>query len=262
MSLMSPENPPEAREAPAPVALAAPPSGPVRYEPLNLSRRPFLNSRPVVRASLLLWVLGLLLLLGNVSLFWNYLSVSEDQRAEVVRGVEAIQRREAEARQLESRLDSINLEDLNERIRFLNTKIAERTFSWNLLLDHLAQVLPNDVRLNRLNPATGEQVRRSGQGSRSASRGPAREGQVTLEILGETRSDEALDRFVDNLYDHPTFEYPNLTRQEQLQESGIVRFEMIVQYVPGRGLQTPNVVIEEMPATPGAAPAPAPGGRP
>src|SRR6185295_8868399 len=61
--------PPPPRPAPA----AAPSVRRERMEPLNLARRPFLNSRPVVRIALLLWVLGFLLLLGNVSLFWGYL---------------------------------------------------------------------------------------------------------------------------------------------------------------------------------------------
>ena len=54
-------------------------------ESLNLSRRPFINTRPVARVSLLLWVLGLLLLLGNISLYWSYLSGSGETRADLDR---------------------------------------------------------------------------------------------------------------------------------------------------------------------------------
>jgi hypothetical protein len=45
---------------------------------LNLSRKPYVNSRPVVRTALLLWIVGGLLLLGNVFLFWSYLSGSTE----------------------------------------------------------------------------------------------------------------------------------------------------------------------------------------
>lgn len=260
MSIM--ENPPQSPAAPEteprPAARpAAAPSGPVRYDPLNLSRRPFLNSRPVVRISLLLWVFGLLLLLGNVSLFWSYLSESEDKRAEIAGGQEEIQRRQGEVQDLESRLDGIDLEDLNGEIRFLNQKIAERTFSWNRLFDHLAQVLPNDVRLVRLSPVTGDQARQAGRGGR-ARQAEVREGQVMLEILGEARSDEQLDRFVDNLFTHP-FADPNLAREETLEEGNVVRFELTVQYIPGAESQ--NVIVEEV-LDPGAAPAPSPAPAP
>ena len=264
MSLMETQQTPQEAGPPPAVRLAAAPSVPVRVDPLNLARRPFLNSRPVVRVSLILWMLGLLLLLVNVSLFWSYLSSSEDKRAEIARGEAEIQRRQTEVRELETRLDSIDLTELNEEILFLNGKIQERTFSFNLLLDHLAKVLPNDVRLNRLEPQTGDQKRREVRSSRGVRRSKAREGEVTLVITGETREIEALDRFVANLF-APPFADPNLVRYEQADEGDIVRFNVTVQYVPDG--QPQNVVIEEVPvveeeAPPGSvSPAPAPGGQ-
>jgi hypothetical protein len=255
------ENPPQSQTTPEPESTpaarpaAAPASGPVRFDPLNLSRRPFLNSRPVVRVSLLLWLLGLALLLGNVSLFWSYLSESEDKRAEVARGEQAIQQRQNEAQELEGRLADIDLEALNGEIGFLNQKIAERTFSWNLLFDHLSRVMPNDVRLSRLTPVTGEQARRAGRSSGRARPNQARDGRVTLQILGDARSDEALDRFVENLFAQP-FANPYLAREEHLEQENVLRFELTVEYIPGADAQ--NVIVEEevLPA-----PAPAPGGR-
>jgi Fimbrial assembly protein (PilN) len=253
------ENPPRSQTSPEPEPTpaarpaAAPPSGPVRFDPLNLSRRPFLNSRPVVRVSLLLWLLGLLLLLGNVSLFWSYLSESKDKRAEVARGEQAIQQRQKEAQELENRLDGINLKDLNAEIRFLNEKIAERAFSWNLLFDHLSRVMPNDVRLSRLTPVTGEQARRAGRSSGRARQSQVQDGRVTLQILGDARSDEALDLFVKNLFALP-FANPNLAREERLEQEDVVKFELTVEYIPGADAQ--NVIVEEE-----APPAPAPGGQ-
>ncbi len=240
---------PSSRPGPAP---AAPP--PVfrreRMEPLNLARRPFLNSRPVVRVSLLLWVLGLLLLLGNVSLFWSYLERSADKRQQIARGGQEIARQQAAAAQLQSRLDNIDLERQNEQVDFLNEKIEERTFSWSLLLDRLAEVLPNDVRLTRLTPRTEDPAGGQSRRSRTARSQPRREGQVPLQITGETRNDEALLRFVDNLFAHPAFVDANPTREERL-ENGLVRFELSVQYIPGKAPQGATAAapkIEEHPA--------------
>jgi Tfp pilus assembly protein PilN len=254
---------------PSPAAAAAAPAVRLeRMEPLNLARRPFLNSRPVVRVSLLLWALGLLILLGNVSLFWSYLSSSADKRQQVARGQDEIARQQRGASQLQSRLDSIDLERQNEQIDFLNQKIEERTFSWSLLLDRLAEVLPNDVRLTRLSPQTertGVETRRP-RTAPGTSR-PRREGQVPLFITGETRNDEALLRFVDNLFAHPAFADPNLIREER-EENDLVRFELSVQYIPGGpppGAAAETPTIEEAPA-PGnpepAAPAPPAATRP
>jgi Tfp pilus assembly protein PilN len=255
----------EAREAvaepipPPPAPAAVPGSLLERIEPLNLARRPFLNSRPVVRVSLLLWVLGLLILLGNVSLFWSYLSSSADKRQQIARGGEEIARQQRAAAQLQSRLDSIDLVRQNEQIDFLNHKIEKRTFSWSLLLERVAEVLPNDVRLTRLTPqAEGEKPGRESRRLRQTQGAPPRQGQIPLSITGETRNDEALLRFVDNLFAHPAFADPDLTREER-QENNLVRFELKVQYIPGgspQGVAAGTPRIEEAPLPGNPTPAP------
>jgi Tfp pilus assembly protein PilN len=250
----SPEVAAERRPAPPPGVRRE------RMEPLNLARRPFLNSRPVVRAALLLWVLGLLILLGNVFLFWGYLESSADKREQIARGKREIARQQGITAELERRLESIDLVRQNEQVDFLNEKIAERTFSWSLLLDRLAEALPNDVRLIRLAPQTEN---RPEGGSRRARRTPQQEGQIPLSITGESRNDEALDQFVDNLFAAlPVFDYPNPTREERM-ENNLLRFELSVQYIPGeppQGATAAAPTIEEG-ATP-APDAPPSGGQP
>ena len=230
---------------------------------LNLSRRPFLNSRPVVRAALLLWVLGFLLLIGNVTLFWRYRSESEAKRAELSRLEEQIEAERGRVTRLKDRVASFNLQDHNEKILYLNRKIAERTFSWSLLFDQLARVMPKDVRLSRLSPSGVVQKdngRRTGLQIQS-------DGRVTLTILGEAKSDEAFMQFVDNLFSVP-FERPNFSRESLNTDDGgqrLLKFDMTVDYLPsaaaaqeGAPAETPAVRIEEVPVTP----PPAPGGQP
>ncbi|HEX9944011.1 MAG TPA: PilN domain-containing protein [Thermoanaerobaculia bacterium] len=251
--------PPEtAAVAPRPAAPPAPAAAPGRMEPLNLARRPFRNSRPVVRVSMILWLLGLALLLGNVSLFRGYLTSSADKRQQIDRGEEEIDRQRDVTRQVQGRLDSIDLESLNQKVDFLNQKIAERTFSWNLLLDRLAAVLPNDVRLTRLAPQTGEQAKRELERRTRETRSlrPGEENEILLMITGESRSDGAHFRFVDNLFDHPAFREPNLTREER-SEGNVVKFELNVRYNPGGGPQP--VVEEEAPVVEEAPPGSIPG---
>lgn len=242
----------------------APPAAPLdRIEPLNLACRPFLNSRPVLRVSLLLWLLGLALLLGNVVLFQGYLTSSADKRQQIASGAQDIERQQQTAAQLQGRLDALDLESLNEQVDILNQKIEERTFSWSLLLDRLAEVLPNDVRIVRLNPRTGESARRETGRSRSAAatRNRPQDVRIPLTLSGETRSDEALSRFVDNLFAHAAFGDANPTREERQDEGNIVKFDLQVQYIPGgtpqgaAGGEVPT--IEELPV-----PAKAPEERP
>ena len=117
-----------------------------RLEPLNLSRRPFTNTRPVTRAAILLWLLGVLLLLGNISLFRNYLSNSAEKRAELASLEAQILKEDRQVSQLEAQLANSNLEQQNREVRFLNRRIAERTFAWSQLFDHLSGI-PEQQRL-------------------------------------------------------------------------------------------------------------------
>lgn len=242
---------------------AAPPGPPLdRVEPLNLSRRPFLNSRPVVRVSLLLLLLGLALLLWNVVQFQRYLEESADKRAQIERGEREVERQQQVSAELQSRLAALDLDQMNERVEFLNEKIAERTFSWSLLLDRLAEVLPNDVRLVRLTPKVADRER---QRSRARTQAREEERGIPLSISAESRGDSAHLLFVDNLFAHPAFADADLTRQERVDEAGdLLKFDVTVQYIPGGSPQGIEEVltVEELPApgagsaTPGAPGAP------
>jgi Tfp pilus assembly protein PilN len=259
----------------APVTLAPPPE---RVEPLNLARRPFLNSRPVVRVALLLWLLGLALLLVDLWQFLGYRERSADKRERIARSEAEIERQRAALARLQKTLDSFNLEEQNQRVEFLNKQIAERTFSWSQLLDRIAERLPDDVRLNRLAPLTGDKAERQRTGSTAARRSARTSELVPLLITGESRSDEALSSFVDNLF-KPPFTDANPTREEREEDGKTLKFEISVQYRPGSppatvpGTAGPAPRIEELPmpgvSSPGAkapgatAPAPPPpGGRP
>jgi len=259
--------PPPRRAVPAP----APSGRPVRFDPLNLSRRPFLNTRPVVRVSLLLWALGALLLLGNVSRYLAFREASADKRRQIDQGHEEITRQEQVSQRLQKQLEGFDLQRQNERVDYLNQKIQERTFSWSTVLDLIGQRLPNDLRLNRLSPVTGDRSEREFE-RRVAARRSGAGDQVPLMITGQARNLEALDTFTTRLYQAP-FDYPNLARQE-VQDDGLIKFELSVQYRPGRTAAPgapagPAPKIEELPMpAPGAAgstatPPPAPqGGRP
>lgn len=226
---------------------------PPRYPGLNLARRPFVNSRPVTRVALLLWAAGLLLLLGNVSLFWSYFAGSEELRAELAEVREQADAERKTIGRLDSEINGLDLHGQNEQVIFLNGKIAERTFSWSLLFDRLAAVMPDDVRLDRLLPRTGDERGGAGTGGAARSGGASRRGvpgeRVVLGLSGQSRNDEALYRFVDNLFTHPAFDEPDLTREDR-SDDGLISFEIQVIYLPG--------AVETAAAAPVPSPPPAP----
>lgn len=214
-------------------------------EHLNLSRRPFLNTRPVTRVSLLLWVLGALLLVGNVTLFWSYLSGSTDKREELARMEEQVERERESVGRLQARLAGLDLEQQNDQVEFLNRKIAERTFSWSLLFDRLAETMPDNVRLNQLRPgAIAEGVpQRSRRRTASGSPAPLASDRVPLVIAAEAKTDEEILQFVDNLFAHPSFDNPNLLQESRSDEGNRVQFSLRVTYLPRS--PTPGVTVEE-----------------
>jgi hypothetical protein len=204
-------------------------SGNTDPEPLNLARRPFVNTRPVERLAAILWVLGVVLLAANLTLFMGYLTNSQATRTKLAaREREIAQEQHANA-QLQGQVGRLGLDQQNREVTFLNRKIDERTFSWSLLFDRMAEVLPDQVRLLRLTPSNVVQ-REIGLGARPSPRelNPA---PVVLSMHCEAKDDEALLRFVDNLFAHPAFSEPNLENEERL-DSGLLRFDLTVQYQP------------------------------
>lgn len=204
---------------------------------LNLSRRPFVNGRPVTRIALLLWLLGGLLLLGNAFVYIPYVSGTGEKRKDLAAVEQKKEMEQRNIQQLNDRFANLNLAGQNEQVDFLNEKIDERTFSWSLLLDRMSRLLPQDVRLTRLTPhgVVDTQSDRRRRGAPVPRKKP-QDGRVTLAINGEAKDDESLLRFVDNLFADPAFVEPDLL-QETKQETkdgtnSVIKFDLRVGYLP------------------------------
>jgi Tfp pilus assembly protein PilN len=229
----------------------------VSVDSLNLARRPFVNGRPVTRVALLLWLLGGLLLLGNVFVYLSYVAGTGEKRAQLAQVEKKKEEEERRARQLEDHFARLNLAGQNEQVDFLNEKISERTFGWSQLFDRMSRLLPADVRLTRLSPrgVVDLQADRRRRGAPVPRKKP-QDGRVTLVINGESKTDQALLKLVDNLFADPAFVDPNLLQQTRDEGKGVIRFDLRVEYLPrtaggiaggGRG-----VTIEPAPMPPGS----------
>lgn len=233
---------------------------------LNLASRPFVNRRPVVRLAILLWVAGGLLLAGNVWLYWDFLVGRGDVHARRAEVEAALGTEEERIAALEEELASFDLAAQNRQVSYLNRRIARRQFSWSLLFDEIEEVLPRDVRIERLSPATAE------GGPRRSARRQQEEAaldEVLLRIDAHSKSDEAILELVDALWNDPAFERPNLIQQVEA-EGGVIRFQLETIYdspaFDGDPAE-PDAVIDEEPveeegtaldATPLRAPASSP----
>lgn len=226
--------------------------------PLDLAQRPFVNRRPVVRLSLVLWLAGGLLLAGNVYLYWDFLAGRGNVHAELRRVEEDIAIEERRTAALSEELAAVDLEAQNAQVAYLNQRIEQRRFSWSRLFDQLAALLPEDVRIQSLTPRAGEAGRRRGAGAELLA-----QGKVLLEIQAAARSDEAILEVVDALFADPDFERPNLIQQSR-DDGGLVRFnvEVIYHSPTPPGPAAPAEVLPAEGTSPASPAAPARLGRP
>ncbi|MEM7049415.1 MAG: hypothetical protein AAF604_07135 [Acidobacteriota bacterium] len=192
----------------------------------NLAREPFVNARPVVRITSILWVLGVSLALLAAGLYWSYFSGREDQRERLIELEAQIDQEKERIAALQEELGLVDLENQNESIDYLNERISERTFGWSLLFDRLSDILPADVRLLSLNPAVERQQRRSNR-----RRQPARDSEkVVLRIQAIGRSDGAMEQLIDRLFSDLAFENPNPYSESR--DAGQSYFSLDVVYLP------------------------------
>lgn len=197
---------------------------------LNLARRPFVNRRPVSRVTWILWALGGVCFLANVALYWNHVESLGDRRGRLEELDQQTLAAREEIAQTDAELAGLDLDWQNVQVTYLNGRIAERTFGWSRLFDRLEEVLPRDVRLERLTPrlieADEETTRR---GSRASLEGEER---VLLRLDGVARTGEAVLELVDNLFAHPAFADPSPTSESRRQNGLEIGFNLTVVYLP------------------------------
>jgi Tfp pilus assembly protein PilN len=198
----------------------------------NLARKPFLNTRPVVRVAILLGVLGLALAGANLYAYWSF-SQGQDVKRDLLEETRvAIQDEQERLQSLDERRQHVDLESQNEQVVFLNRKIRQRTFGWSLLFDTLTEILPRDVRIGRLSLESigeddaGRRSRRGGSGSE------LRPGEIQLGIEGEARNYDAFLDFLDALFQSSAFREANPAGDSKIQ-TGMFRFRLSVLYLPG-----------------------------
>ncbi len=227
---------------------------------VNLSRRPFVNRRPVVRVAAGLWILGGLLLLANFWLYGSHFSGSSKGQGRLQSLNRQVQQEEDRLAELWKELKGLDLGARNRKARYLNSLIHTRTFPWSALFDDLEKVLPIDVYLGSVQPAlslakqpkigASASPRRAitAREARARARGelPDEDSQeeeeeeeneslfsgdrVSLTLRGYARNDEALFELVDRLYQSRSFRDPDLSRESK-DKSGKVSFNLKVVYL-------------------------------
>lgn len=182
----------------------------------NLSRQPFLDTRPVWLASGLVWLLALGFAAYSVA---DFVAVRKEQRQASGKLAQLSNR----AQELESRLSQLNRQLAQVNWKKLRTEVdsvaqvaAQRQLRWSHLLSDLEAVVPWDVRLVSIAPTVGN------------------DGRITVNLEGLATTREAWLRFLQKLLEDEHFSRP-VPRQEEAPGAGSplgYRFALTVTYHP------------------------------
>jgi len=120
---------------------------------LNLASKPYRDYRPYIAVMAIGWLLVALMALNNLDTWYRYQHDTKATRDEI----DALERQAGVERTKlqtsQQRLHSINVPLMTEQAQYVNSRLAERAFSWSELLDRLERVLPDDVRLLSISPS-------------------------------------------------------------------------------------------------------------
>lgn len=199
----------------------------------NLAQAPFENLRPLRRISLILAILALLLTIWNVGTWMRTGAGAAEKGAELERLTVETGRKKAEIETLEAELAAVDLEAMNERVEFLNERIADRAFSWNAFFDDLAEVIPPGVRIRQLAPARQRETERRASAGRERRAG---DEVVEISLVAEAEDGGQELELIDRLFAHPRFESPDLSR-DAARPGGPHEFAFLVVYHPRIGTE-------------------------
>jgi Tfp pilus assembly protein PilN len=180
---------------------------------LNLAARPFRDYRPVYAAVVVMALLTAFLALNNVDTLLKYRTETKTTRGDIalLEQQTADEQRKADA--LAQRLRGVDLKLLSTQTEFANAQLAQRAFSWSELLDRLERVLPDDIRLQSVNPTFDK------------------EGLVHLALMCVAKTGNGLSATINRFNGDPHFAnaFPN---SEAVDPTGERRITLGVDYRP------------------------------
>lgn len=180
---------------------------------LNLAARPYRDYRPVYAAVVLMSLLTAFLMLNNVDTYYRYVHETKATRAKIAqRETQAAQERDRQAIS-RRRLAQLDLVQLDDQTHFINAQLAERAFSWSVLLDELETVMGDNVRLISVAPTFDTN------------------GDVKLAMNFETKSGNGLIETMNRMHAHPKFQNPFPSNETVLSDGSGYSFDLIVQYL-------------------------------
>lgn len=180
---------------------------------LNLAARPYRDYRPVYVVVTILALMTGALMLNNVAAAYRYFVNTKETRAKIAAIEGQTEQEIRRNQQLTDSLRRVNVGSLATKTKFINARIAERSFSWSQLLDQLEKILPDDVRLFSLAPSVDPKT-----------------GTTHIQLAFESKSQGGLIKTLRKFQSSPYFYRPFPFSQST--SGGLTRFTMQTDYNP------------------------------
>jgi Tfp pilus assembly protein PilN len=216
----------------------------IRPPAINLARRPFRNNTAyyaVYSACLAL------LLAATVYNGWRFFAGGSELgrlREDVSFASERYMKLHEEVEEMKRQINTLDLAVINTKSSFAEGLILSRFFSWSLLFDRFEELIPPEVKIQRIAPAISTR-------------------RIEISVAGMSRSPDAFLEFEGNLASSPFFANVYPVREDQQDGQNELKFSIVMDYIPaGKDTQAPTgSAVQADAAAPGAAGAPAAGDR-
>lgn len=179
---------------------------------LNLASRPYRDYRPVYAVVVLTSLLIAFLTLNNFDTWFRYKKDTQSTRSKIESIDAEAEKERKRADAVTAQLRGLDLVRLNTQTHFINTKLAQRTFSWSELLDRLEHVVGDDVRLVSITPQFAET------------------GDVKLLLRFEAKNPNGMIETIDKMNADPQFANP--FPSSQVADNGIYLFGLSADFKP------------------------------
>jgi type IV pilus assembly protein PilN len=180
---------------------------------LNLASRPYRDYRPVYAVVVAMSLITAFLMLNNVETYYRYKRDTSSTRTRIA-SIEAQTQQERQREQMvQQRIKGLDLARLSAQTTFVNAKLAERAFSWSMLLDELESVLADDVRLVSVAPRFAD-------------------GKIDLSLAFVSKSADGMIKTINRMHSDPQFRNPFPSSQSKLDDGLGYSFNLAVDYLP------------------------------
>jgi hypothetical protein len=169
---------------------------------LNLARRPFVDTRPVIAAAVVLVLVVSVLSIISARTIQRYLKDSSGTTQAIAALRQEVDRTELRRQTSEAALARFDLDELGANSADANLIARRRSFSWTRFLSRVERVLPADIRVVSI------ALSKSSTDSKESAVPAAADDSVSVQLDLVSRDPNGLAKTIRALYASPNFDMP------------------------------------------------------